>query len=81
MKKSQAEALQVGDTVYFTTKAFGYTIKAVICNEHLPERLRKGQTAVKVVEPFEKSFVRVKTQRLFTSKEAAEVAARMQKNA
>lgn len=79
MKKSQAEALQVGDTVYFTTKAYGFTLRAVICHEHLPDRLRRGLTAVKVIEPFEKRFIRVETKKLFISKEAAEVAARMQR--
>ena len=80
MNEKQVAELQVGDTVYFTTVAYGFTIKAVICHEHLPDRLRKGYTAVKIVRPFEKSFVRIRTKRLFTSPEAAQVAARMKQN-
>lgn len=79
MKKSEAEALQIGDTVYFTTKAYGFLAKGVICYDHLPKRLRKGLTTVKVLEPFVKDFARVETKRLFTSPEAAQVAERMKR--
>lgn len=79
MKEEQATQLEVGDVVYLTTIANKTVIKAVICHEHLQDRLRKDFTAVKIIEPFEKNCVRIETSRLFTSKEAAEVAARLKR--
>lgn len=79
MKKEEVDTLQVGDTVYFTESTSQYTCKAVICYDHLPERLRKGYRAVKVIEPFEKNYARINIRKLFKSREAAEVAKRMKR--
>lgn len=78
MKEEQAAQLQVGDTVYLTTMAYKTILKGKVIFE--PATMKTpGHTAIKVIEPFEKSFAHVRTQRLFTSKAAAEVAARMKR--
>lgn len=56
MKEDQATQLEVGDVVYLTTIANKTVLKAVICYEHLPSRLRKSYTAIKIIEPFEKNL-------------------------